>query len=229
MGHIIADIILAVVALSMIFFYVKRGFLKSLIHSLKTVFALVIAYFLGGKLAQFISEKFISAPVRDAVFKKVDSIYQGAANSVDTDKIASSFPEFVMSDEVRAQIASAEGSGEQMVNTITDSIASPISNVISTVIGYVLVFVLAFIGLWIVASILDKIVDRFSILHLANAILGGVFGVLVAALLLFTVCSVIKFFFAESDFYTNSVLVKFFGESSILETVKFLDIGNLLS
>ena len=227
MLHLIADILLVVVALSVIFFYARRGFLKSLIHSLKGILALVIAYFLGSKLAQFISDKFISAPVRDAVFKKVESIYQSTADSVDADKLSSSFPDFVMTEEVRAQISSAEGSSEQIVNSITDSIASPISTVISTVIGYVLVFVLAFIALWIVASILDKIVERFTLLHTVNAVLGAVMGALIATISLFVVCSVIKFFFAEADFYVNSVLLKFFGESSVLKALKIFDIGSL--
>ena len=228
MGHLIVDIILTVFALVLIAFYAKRGFFKSLIHSLKGVIALVLAYCFGGKLAEFVAERFISAPVRDSVFKKVDSIYQSTAGSVDADKLTSSFPDFVMTEEVQAKISAAEGSGEALVNSITDAVASPITTAISNVIGYVLVFVVAFIGLWIVAAILDKIVDHISLLSTVNTVLGALIGVIIAAVLLFAVGSVAKFFFAEQDFYLNSVLLKFFGESSVLETLKILDIGSLL-
>ena len=130
--------------------------------------------------------------------------------------------------EVQAKIASAEGSGDVLVNSVTDAIASPITTAISNVIGYVLVFVIAFVGLWIVASILDKIVDHFTILSTVNTILGAVLGLIIATVLLFAVGSLANFFFAKQDFYVNSVLLKFFGESSILETIKILDIGALL-
>ena len=65
MGNLIVDIVLVVLALSMIFFYAKRGFFKSLIHSLKGILALVITYFFGGRLAAFISEKFVF-PIKNA-------------------------------------------------------------------------------------------------------------------------------------------------------------------
>jgi transcription termination factor Rho len=80
----------------------------------------------------------------------------------------------------------------------------------------------------LVEAILDKIVDHISLLSTVNTVLGALVGVIITAVLLFAVGSVAKFFFAEQDFYLNSVLLKFFGESSILETLKILDIGSLL-
>lgn len=224
----IIDIILIAFGLIMILCYAKRGFFKSVIHSLKGIIALVLAYFFGGRVAAIVSEKFISEPVRDAVFKKVDSIYQSTAGSVDVEQLTTSFPDFIMTEEVQSKIASAEGTGESLVNSVTDAIASPIATVISNVIGYVLVFLVALIGLWIIASILDKIVDHLLILSTVNKLLGGVLGAIIAAVILFVVGSVMKYFFAENDIYVNSVILKFFGESSLLETHKFLDVGSLL-
>lgn len=227
-GNVIADVILVIFALSMIFFYAKRGFIKSLIHSLKGIIAFVVAYMFGGKLADVLAEKLISSPVRESVFKKVSSIYADTADAVNVEKITESFPNFIMTEEVKTKIAAAEGSTDQLINSVTDSIASPITNVISTVIGYILVFVLAFIGLCIVASILSKLVDHFSLFGFVDKLLGAVIGAVITFAALFVICSIIKFFFADESFYTNSVLVQFFAESSFLETVKFLDIGNLL-
>ena len=146
MVHLIADIIFIVFALVMIFIYAKRGFLKSLLHSLKGIIALVVAYLFGGKLAVVIADKFVSEPVRNTVFSKVDALYQDTAGAVNADQFASKFPDFILTDDVKAKIEAAEGSGEALVNSVTDSIATPISNVISSVIGYVLVFAVAFVS-----------------------------------------------------------------------------------
>ena len=228
MVHLIFDVVLTIVALSMIFFYAKRGFLKSLIHSLKGILALIIAYFFGGKLAQFISDKIIFTPVRNSVFNKIDAIYHGASDTLDAETLTAHFPDFILTEEVKAQIASAEGGGEQIVNSITDSIATPISTVISAVIGYVLVFVLAFVGLWLLASVLDKITGHFKLLSAANTILGGLMGALAATLLLLVICSIVKFFFESTEFYSNSVILKFFGDSALLKALKIFDVGALL-
>ena len=224
----ITDIVLLGIALLFILIYAKRGFLKSLIHSFKLILSLAFAYLFGGRMAEFISENFVFTPVRESVFKKVDSIYQSTAGSVHTDQLTASFPDFILTEDVKAQISAAEGSGEQLVNTITDSIASPVATAISTAIGYVLVFVLSLIGLWIVASILDKILEKITILRVANTILGAVLGLLAFIILMFALGSIIKIFCSDTDFYVDSALLKFFGDSSALQYLKFLDIGNLL-
>ncbi len=228
MGHIFMDAALVFVGLALILVYAKRGFFKSLIHSLKTVLALVAAYFLGGKLAELLNDAFIFKWIRGGVFDKVNALYLQASDSLTVQNLSSSFPSFIMSEEVKMKISTAEESGEALVNTVTDAIASPISNVISTVIGYVLVFVLALIALWIAAGLLDKLVEHIPLLNTANVILGALLGVVLAFALLFAVGSVLRYFLAGTELYAKSIIMKFFGESSVLDSLKFLDIGNLL-
>ena len=226
MGHIIADVLFLLVGVGLVLVCAKRGFLKSAIHFLKTILAFVFAYLFGSKLGQFLCDKFIGAAVRDWVYGKLEGLYSQAASSVNAESIAAEFPEFLLSDEVKANLSAAEGSGEQMLNSMTDSIATPAATVISNIIGYIGVFLISLVVLWIGAIVLTKLVERISLLHRLNTALGALLGLLIAVTLLFVAASVIKFISAESALYTESVVVKFFGEAVLLEKLKFLNIGN---
>ena len=229
MGHVIADILFLVVGVGLVLVCAKRGFLKSAIHFLKTVLAFVFAYLFGSKLGQFLCDKFIAAPVREWVYGKLEGLYTQAASSVNADAIAAEFPDFLLSNEIKANLSAAEGSGEELLNTMTDSIATPAATVISNILGYIGVFVISLVLLWVAAIVLTKLVERITFLHRINTALGAVLGLLIAVTLLFVAASVIKFISAESELYTESVIVKFFGNSALLEKLKFLNIGNLLN
>jgi uncharacterized membrane protein required for colicin V production len=229
MGHVIADILFLVVGVGLVLVCAKRGFLKSAIHFLKTVLAFVFAYLFGSKLGQFLCDKFIAAPVREWVYGRLEGLYTQAASSVNAEAIASEFPDFLLSDEIKANLSAAEGSGEELLNTMTDSIATPAATVISNILGYIGVFVISLVLLWVAAIVLTKLVERITFLHRINTALGALLGLLIAVTLLFVAASVIKFISAESELYTGSVIVKFFGDSALLEKLKFLNIGNLLN
>ncbi len=227
MGHVIIDILLIAVGILIVLLYAKRGFLKSLIHSLKTVLAFVIAYFLGGKLATVFADTFVGGAVRESVYKKVNDLYHVGAVSVD--EIGSSFPSFLINDEVRAKLSAANGSGEDWINAVTDAVSAPIINVISTVIGYILVFILALVGLWILAAVLTKIIKHITILKVLNTVLGALFGIVLAFALLFVISSTIAFFAVDTAFYANSAVLKFFGDFKLPGALQFLDISRLFA
>ena len=106
---------------------------------------------------------------------------------------------------------------------------TPAATVISNILGYIGVFVISLVLLWVAAIVLTKLVERITFLHRINTALGALLGLLIAVTLLFVAASVIKFISAESELYTGSVIVKFFGDSALLEKLKFLNIGNLLN
>ncbi len=228
-GNVIVDIILVLVGLLFILVYAKRGFLKSLLHSLKNIFAFVAAYFFGGKLATVLADAFLGKTVRGVVFNKINSMYTDASNSLDISEVTKSFPSFIMTDDVKAKLNAAQGSGDELVNTVTDTIANPITSVLSNVLGYILVFIIALIALAIVVAILNKIIEHITLFRLANTLLGAVLGFVLALVFLFVVSSVIKFFAGDSDMYTNSAVLKFFGDFKLPDALKFMDIHSLLN
>lgn len=225
MGNAVADLIFLLVGAAIVLLCAKRGFLKSAIHFLKTILAFVIAYFLGSKLAQFLSDQWIFGSVRRFVYGEINSIYQSTAGSMNAQDVIDSLPSFLMTEEMQAKLQAAEGSGEELVSQMTDSISGPIASLFSNILGYVGVFVIAFVGLWLLAAVLDKIVSRIKFLRSANTLLGALLGLLIAVTVLLAAASLMKVFFASSSIYTDSVIVKFFGDGGLLKGLKFLDIG----
>ncbi|MBR2020638.1 MAG: CvpA family protein [Clostridia bacterium] len=225
-GNVIVDLLFLIIGLLIVFICAKRGILKSAIHFCKTIFAFLIAYFLGGKLAALLADLWIGAGVRNAVYNTVNGVYQSTAGTMNAQDVIDSLPGFLMTEEMQAKLHAAEGSGEALVNSMTDSIATPITSLVSNILGYVLVFLLALVGLWILAAVLDKMVSHIPVLGKLNTVLGALLGLLIATAVLLALASLVKVFFANSPIYTESVFVKFLGDGALLKGLKFLDFGN---
>ena len=120
-----------------------------------------------------------------------------------------------------------QGSGEELVSSLSKEIALPISNLFANILGYVGVFVISVLGLWLLSKLLTGLMDKIRILGAANHILGAVWGILMAMPLLLVAASVIKLFFEEKPIYASSVIVKLLGESSILEFLHIFNVGSL--
>ena len=227
---LVLDILFVLIAAIFILVGVRRGFIKSLIQSAKLLLSIVAMYFLGSHTATFLRDKFIFKGVYDFVYGKVDGLYKDATASLNTDELLASFPEFLLNDEVRANIenATSEESGTALVESVTNSIANPVSDVFSNILGYALTFVLALIILSIAAWFLTKLADRITFIGKVNRILGGVWGALMGIIILFMIASVVKFLGADAPLYNDTVVVKFFGDSILLEIFKIINIGSML-
>ncbi len=224
---LILDILFVVIAVIVVAVHAKRGFIKSLISSCKLLLAFALAYLLGGQVAGLFQSNLIGPPIHDWVYDKVDGIYEGIGNSLNVEDIAAQFPEFLMTDEVRDTIANvtSEESGEAMVESITTGIADPVSWLISNIIGYLLTFVVSLIVLSLLAMLLNAVVDHIPLIGALNHVLGGLWGALLGLVLLFVAASIVKVFLSADD-YAASTVVRFFGDSAVLEVMQFLNVGS---
>ena len=223
---ILLDAAFLIVGISLVFAYARRGLIKSVLHFFKTILAFVAAYLFGGKLAQVLCDNWLGGVVRGFIYDKINGVYQSAAESFNADAVIASLPDFLMTEEMRANLAAAEGSGEQLVNAMTDSISTPIASLFSNILGYVGVFLIALVVLWIAAGILSTICDKLPIIGTLNTVLGALLGLLIALMVLFAASSLIRQFFAQSPIYTKTFIVKLFGESSLLNVLTFLNLGD---
>ena len=226
--NVTLDILFLIATAVMVIVCVKRGFLKSVIHFLKTILAFVAAYLLGAPVGRFLCEKIFLPSVRGSVYEKVHSMYSEMTAGFEPQKIIDAMPSFTMTEDVKQKLLSAEGAGEELVNTVTDSIATPIATAVSNVVAYIGVFVVAFIGFWLLAIVLTKMIENISLLDKANKILGGLLGLLIALTSLTVIASLLKLFWANEPIYADTVFVKFLGDSALLKVFKFLDITSLL-
>jgi len=227
MGHIFWDVVFLVVFVLFVFLYAKRGLIKSIVHFFKTLLAFVAAFLFGGAVGDFLREAFIGNAVNRFVYDKIHSMYESTTAGLSAEEILEAFPAFLRTDSVREALIACEGSGEAMIQSAADAVSNPIATAISNVLGYIGVFLVALIAFWIVAVILTKIIEKISVLGFLNTVLGGVFGCLIALVVLFVAASVIKLFFGGSSVYEDSVFVKLLGNSSLFEALKIFNLGSL--
>ena len=227
-GFAVVDVVMVIFALVITLIYTFRGFLKGIVQLFKTLIAFLIASMFGARVGDILYQRFFFNAIRNFVFQRVNGVYTGTVDSMNLEAVTERIPGFMMTEQVKANLASVDGSGEQMVNSITDAIASPAANTISGVVGYGLVFLAALIVLSLVAIILTKMIEKIKVLKAANTLLGALFGFLISFLVLCVFSSAVKALMGESDFYVNSQLMKYLGDSALLEKIRFLDVSKLI-
>lgn len=230
MTGMIADIVLLVIIALIIWRCTANGFIKGLLKSARVLLAFVIAYFLGTPVGKLLYNSLFYKPIHSFVYGKVDGLYQSAKESLTGEEILEKFPGFLRNGELAEKLNSIEGSSGEWVESASESIASPFATVVSNVVAYILVFLVSLILLSIVIKLLDSIVSNVSILDRFNRLLGCVWGILLSLALCLAIGSLMRVLFAESLIYTDSILLKFFGESALLKLLGFLDVGkNIVS
>lgn len=125
-------------------------------------------------------------------------------------------------------IGAAYWFGGMLAPTIASAFPSIGEGYLSVILSYVAVFVLAIVALTIATWIIGKMIERLGLVRKLDMILGALIGILFAAVSMFTVASIIKIIPAASEFYAQTFFIKMFGNSSLLEVFKFLDVGSLL-
>lgn len=225
----ILDVLYALVLLIIVIKCAKTGFFASLIKLARVVLAAIAAYLFGGRVADFLADRFLSEKIYNGVYGKIDGLYQKSAETFNADAIFKAFPKFLLPQSVQEQIASSGDTGEALVQSASDVLSGALTKIVSLVLGYVIVFIVALIVLTIVAAIIRAIIQKLDILGSLDHFLGAVLGVLEAWILLTIVSSVLKFFFKDADFYTQSHAVRFLAETPVTKFISFLNIDGLLS
>ncbi len=228
-GALSVDLILLILAGITIFLCVKRGLFLTVLKFCKLFLSFGAAYLWGNAFGNFLSDKFIYKPVRASIFDKINGVYLDATSGFDVESTMNSIPQFLLNDEMRAKLNGLEGTGEELVNSITDTVAGALSSVICAILGFLIVFVLAFIVLSIVYIFVKSFRKKIKIIGAVDGILGGVFGLLWICVLYAVLASALKFFSAESGLYAESAILKFFGDSAFFENIKFLNVSEWLA
>ena len=207
----------------------KRGFFLTLLKFFKMTFSVVAAYFWGDAFGVFIGEKFLNATIREGVFNKVNEIYLNATEGFSAQSILDSIPEFLKSDSLVEKLNALDGSGTDLVNSITDTVAGALSSVVCAILGYLAVFLAAFLALSLIYAIIKGVKGKIRLFGSIDSLLGAVLGFVLSWIVLLVAGSVMKFFFEADPVYADSVITKFFGESTLLDTLKWLDINGWLN
>lgn len=147
---LILDILFVLIAVIFIAVGVKRGFIKSLIQSAKFLLALVVTYFVGPIISQFVSDRFISPWINDVGVSVAEKILPKALRPA------------------------ADG-----VLPYTQALANLISNIIAYVITFVLALILLSIVAWLLTKLTDKIAFLGTANRILGGLFGAAMGAIV--------------------------------------------------
>lgn len=208
---------------TLIFICAKRGLLLTFLKFFKMLLSVIAARLWGGAFGAFIGKTFLNAPIRNSVYRKVSEVYRNQTNGFTAESSLENLPKYLQTDAVREKLNGLEETGEALVESVTDTVSGAISSVVCGVLGFLLVFVFVFLALSIVYVLIQNAKKIFKAFGTADAILGGLLGFVFAWAVLLFFGSVMKFFFGNQSVYTDSAVVKFFGESTLADSLNFLD------
>ena len=216
------DISFLAILLVFICIGVYRGFIKSFVRSARLVLSALAAYAFGGMVGDVIKSLFLGTWVYDGVHGMMAGMIGNGADGLNAEKLLSAFPKFLIGDSSQARVehALSEYSGEHLGSSVASAVSEPIASRLAGILGYALVFFLCLFLLRLVAWLFTEWADRISILGFFNRLLGGVWGALVGALALLSVSAVVLIFFTDSEVYTETVVVRWFCDSPLLNFLK---------
>ncbi|MBE6627934.1 MAG: hypothetical protein E7629_03315 [Ruminococcaceae bacterium] len=225
---IIVELIFVLLGVFNIWRCARNGFIKCLFKFVRTILALTLAYFLVAPVAPIVAENFIEEPIYNYVHEEVSSLYESAGESLNVDDLIKDLPEVLQTEELKEKLNEVDASGDELIEEISKEISAPIVSIASSVIAFVALFIILFILLSIVMALLNALISKIKLFHLANTILGLVWGILIALILWTVISTLIRIF--DFGIYEDTVVIKFFAEADLLEKLGILELGeNLLT
>lgn len=184
------DIILLVILFLCIKKGSKDGFAKTIVNSLGILIALVFALMLSRPVANFVYEKVIEPPVKNAIVLNIEE--QKTSGEADVNKVISTMdstierlPGFIKNninlEEKKQQITNALSvsniNSEEIAKKICAEILMPVCLSILTAIVFIVLFIVFAFVIKIIAKAL-KIVNKLPLLGAVNSALGGAAGII---------------------------------------------------
>lgn len=186
-ASILYDIVVVLAVLCMVLWSAKQGFIRTVINFAGYLISTVAAFAISNALSQFIYNSFI----RDGLIHKIEESIINVTSQQDLilklqewmDKIPKMFQGLFTADGVQGIVDSFNGSVSGTANAITDVICAPI---IENGLRVILFFLVFFVLLGVVKGIarVTGLVNHVPVIGQMNALLGGLFGLLKAVILL---------------------------------------------
>ncbi|MBO4983050.1 MAG: CvpA family protein [Clostridia bacterium] len=224
-ANTIIDIVLGIVALLIIIKFTVRGFLRSVLDTLKVFIAAFLAYIIRMPVANLVNSWFLQGKIVDWVRTSLNDTIAGADSFVNFQELYENVPEFF------SVVLSAFGLGDvsnlgtleqatsEQVEELSLSIGSSISMLLSTVIAVIVLFIVALIILSIVIKLLDGLMN-FTAVKAINRILGFVMGVALAGGVIWLVSYGLDFLIDMTGGFGGNLTHETVNESMLISIIK---------
>ena len=230
---IIIDIILVIIAIIFVVRHARLGFVKSVLNSLKSLFAIGIAYVLRVPIARAFDTMFMNKSITQWVYNSLVQSAQGGEPTFDLVSLYETCPMAYNSllakfglntEELETQFSTIEELNDEVLVAMSENIGSSLSYFCSLAIALLVVFIIAIIALTIVIHILD-LITHVPVLNFLNRLLGGAIGLVWASLLAWvigTVLTVVSTFLPDvigPNVVTDSIILGLLAKVEALEII----------
>ncbi|MBO4322823.1 MAG: CvpA family protein [Clostridia bacterium] len=226
--NFILDLVLILLFALIVFVYIKRGFLRSVIRVIEIAAAGVAAYFFGGKVADLYAKSAIAQSISGSVKTGLEKLLtnNGTAEKpvFDLSSLFSSMPE-KFRNMIEVSGISEESLSESFgglkeataidLSSLADKIAGPLTNTVCKVLGYVTVFVVALIIFMILGWLICQVVELPGLKKL-DGTLGGILGVFIGTVYVGVICLIIGLLVEKQLLGDYNSSVKTLAENSFL-------------
>ncbi len=190
---IIYDAIVVFVIISSVIFSYRIGFLRSILSVVSYSVSFFIANFLGRFVSQIIFDNFIRSNIENDIFSTLNNSLNSGNMVSGINKISSVIPNWLTSSLIGEKTIDDVAGGfiakndlSAASNAIANQIFRPYIIMIISIISFFVLFAAAKI-LFRYIYMLTSVVERMPVIGTVNGLLGGLCGVIKAAILLFII------------------------------------------
>ena len=236
MVSFILDGVLIAICAFVLFFSVKRGFVRTILSIVSSVAAILLSVVFTPTVSEFLYNKFLLNSITSGISGTVASL-AGTDDGHGVVKLFEEMPDafeniltrYNVSEATAASMLEGAKNGTENAASISEKIAAPVASTISNALGFIICFVAAMIVLKIIIAVVDNFF-RLPILNSANKAAGIILGVVlvfvilsvyssVAVQLVDALGSVSPDLFGKNAI-DGTIIVKFFSEHNVFGMVK---------
>ena len=233
---LIIDIIILLAVAASVYRGVSKGFIRSAMHFVSLIIAIVCVITFTEPLAEWFGEQFINNSVSQIAEDSLNSIVSAGTENFRIDKILSDRPEALVSlsekfscnlDELSSYYSETlkNLAPSEAIKELSQKIVATTASSIGSILSAILIFVAALLICKLITHILD-LVFCLPVLKQLNKFLGLIFGIVSAAVTawifanaavgLINAFEAIRGDIFNESVITNSFILKFFFDNNLI-------------
>ena len=189
--NFVLDLLLLVIVLTTVIRCTTRGFVKSVVHLVSIVAALVVAYSFTPQLAGWLETEVLADRITETVADSIRSLAAKGSEGFDLSRLFADMPADFTAllerfgadpEALAARFGDMSAVNAAAADSMARAIAEPVVSGLANVCAFVALFVGAMLVCTLAGALLGLIV-KLPVLRTANRFLGFLLGLLCAALL----------------------------------------------
>ncbi len=201
MEKYILDGLILLLALIIVIYSAKKGFVSTVLGTVSVVGATVLSRNLSIIASEFIYSSFLRVKITEKICDAVNGLSDSITIPEKVDAMLSSFPVWMLRiseasgidlKTLSYELLKTDSSGEVFIENFTDSVVYPVVTEILNILFFVIFFVLLIVLFFNISKLLSKIIQKLPIIGKANTFFGFVLGVLKSFAIVFIICSILN-------------------------------------